>query len=241
MISQSVLLAISTWATVALAFIAGTAAVWGYIQVRVMRNAKEWQEAQAIMGELRSTERIAQLNNLYRMEREPLKLAQKEADFRIFISRMDWVGIMVRRKLISTKLVMELIPAMPSRLWYVLGLYVEAQAKHRGRYGPDFRRLVEYTLVYFVANSSRKTWPRLGPPARTEGVDLVPFLAHEMRMISSFRFRRAVIVRRFKATFRRRLRMTKRQWEELARPVVTGRHDSASQCSESDGGGSRRA
>ena len=97
MLSHAALLAIYTWATVSLAVIAAAAASWGYFQFRALQIAKEWQAAQAIMEERRSPERIALLNSLYCMEREPEKHQQNEADFRIFVSRMEWVAIMVLR------------------------------------------------------------------------------------------------------------------------------------------------
>lgn len=219
-ISQDTLLAIYTWATVALAVIATAAAAWGYFQLRALRTAKAWQEAQAIMAEIRSPERIALLNALYGTAREPEKLALIEADTRILVSRMEWVAIMVRRKQMGLGLVMDLMPATPSRIWYILGSYIENQEQHRGTYGPNFRQLVQETIVYFVANTPRPTWPKLGPPACLEDVDLVPYLAQDMGILSSSRFIRVILLRRFKSIFDKELRMTKQQWRELTRPAA---------------------
>lgn len=199
-------------ATVALAAFAFLSFLVAGIQLRAFIRQRGWENGRALMQELRRPFFInGVLPQLYEAEQDPTQVRQHQSfgQFRLVVSRLEWVGAMVRSGTLDIRVVMSLIGAMPLRVWFVLQQFIESENRDR-EYAFHFQFLVRRTVLFYIEHEPRGRWPRL-VCKKYGSVDLVA-AAIQAGLVSDVELMLARRLRWLKCALNQRLDLCAEDW-----------------------------
>lgn len=133
-----------------------------FLQLRSTQRSSKAQYGINIMQELRTKEWRNRLHSIYHSNYNTLKGTELEFEAEYTLDRLEWVGIMLKKKVFPLDLVMMLIGGLPVRVWYKLSRLVDDKRGERGHYARYAEFFAKISLKYQIERYPMEEWTRLG-------------------------------------------------------------------------------
>lgn len=188
---------------------------WGVLQWRLRkREARGLESASKFSEEVRRPEAINVLKSLYSADPKTVGGHSSIQEFERVLDRLEWLGMLLRKRAVSEDVCMMLGAALALRVWYVMQQYIVEMNEQRGRYARNVRFLVESATEYQIKHEPRSEWPRLRVPTMDRAVDLVPEILRS-GILCRRKFTKAKKYRLCRIRWNASLRMLNEEWAEL--------------------------
>jgi len=107
-----------------------------------------------ISGTLRTEEWLDKFKKIYHSGK-----LTPEAE--LALDKLEWIGIMIRRRIFQMDLVMELLGGLPLRIWYCLSSEIIQTRIERGHYAINAEYFAKKALIYQIKKEPMYRWTKL--------------------------------------------------------------------------------